>query len=162
MIIVQRPVKTKGELILKIIVDADACPVKDIIEEVAKEHRLEMIMVSNINHLITSQYAKVMVVDGTAEAADIAIVNLTRRGDVVVTQDYGLASMALAKGSYALDPLGHQYTETNIEGLLLSRYINQKARRAGERTGGPRKRNSDDDSRFHQLLREIIQLQGHD
>jgi uncharacterized protein YaiI (UPF0178 family) len=155
-------VKDKGAIILKIIVDADACPVKDIIEELAQEYRLELIMVSNINHVIASQYAKIVVVDGTSEAADIAIVNLTKRGDIVVTQDYGLASLALAKGSYALDPLGHQYTDTNIEGLLVRRFINQKARRAGERIGGPRKRNPNDNSRFQQRLREIIQQQGHD
>jgi len=155
-------VKNKGVLDLKIIVDADACPVKDIIEELAQAYRLQVVMVSNINHLISSQYARVVVVDGASEAADIAIVNLTRRGDIVVTQDYGLASMVLAKGSYALDPLGHQYTEANIEGLLLRRYINQKARRAGERIGGPRKRNQVDNSRFRQCLQRVIRQQGED
>lgn len=147
---------------MKIIVDADACPVKDIIEELALEYRLEVIMVSNINHLITSQYAKVVVVDGASEAADIAIINLTRRGDIVVTQDYGLASMALAKSSYAINPLGHQYTATNIEGLLYSRFVNQKARRAGIRIGGPRKRNQDDNRRFRKRLQELIQQLGDD
>lgn len=147
---------------MKIIVDADACPVKEIIEELAQANQLEVIMVSNINHLIASQYAKIVVVDGASEAADIAIVNLTRRGDIVVTQDYGLASMVLVKGSYAIDPLGHQYTETNIEGLLLSRFINQKARRAGQRTGGPRKRNQGDDLRFRKRLQKIIKQAAND
>lgn len=145
---------------MKIIVDADACPVKDIIEELALQYRLQVIMVSNINHLISSGYAEIVVVDGASEAADIAIVNLTRSGDIVVTQDYGLASMVLAKGSHALNPMGYQYTEANIEGLLLRRFLNQKARRARERIGGPRRRNQDDNKRFAKSLLGLISQYG--
>jgi uncharacterized protein len=141
---------------LKIIVDADACPVKDIIEELARQYRLDVIMVSNINHLIASNYAKVIVVDGESQSADIAIINLTRRGDIVVTQDYGLASIALAKGGFSIDPMGKEYTPENIEGLLMRRFLNQKARRAGERINGPRKRHLSDNSVFRHKLQNII------
>jgi len=148
---------------LKILIDADACPVKDITEEIAREHSIELIMVSNINHLIRSNYAQVIVVDGADQSADIAIINLTKPGDIVITQDYGLASMALAKGSYAIDPLGKQYTKDNIEGLLMQRYINQKARRAGGRINGPRKRQATDNSRFQRnLLQLILAMQRQD
>lgn len=148
---------------MKIIIDADACPVKDITEELALEYSIELIMVSNINHLIRSNYAQVIVVDGFDQSADIAIINLSKPGDIVITQDYGLASMALAKGSYAIDPLGKQFTEENIEGLLMQRYINQKARRAGERINGPRKRLSLDNSRFKRNMRQLIlDIRGRD
>lgn len=141
---------------MKILVDADACPVKEIIESIAARHGLEVIMVSNLNHCIQSQYAEVVVVDGASQAADIAIINMVHPGDIVVTQDYGLASMALAKGSYALDPMGKIYTAENIDRLLLSRFLNQKARRAGERTKGPRKRVRPDDNRFARSLEQLI------
>lgn len=142
---------------MKILVDADACPVKNIIEEVAGQFSLEVIMVSNINHLIESQYASVVVVDGASQSADIAIINLARPGDVVVTQDYGLASMVMAKGTRALTPGGKIYTDENIDRLLLSRFLNQKARRAGERIKGPRKRAGQDDRKFATSLQQIIE-----
>lgn len=141
---------------MKILVDADACPVKQIIESIAARHGLEVMMVSNLNHCIQSQYAQVVVVDGASQAADIAIINMVQPGDIVITQDYGLASMALAKGSYALDPMGKIYTAENIDRLLLSRFLNQKARRAGERTKGPRKRGRPDDNRFAGSLEQLI------
>lgn len=141
---------------MKILVDADACPVKEIIESIAARHALEVIMVSNLNHCIQSQYSEVVVVDGASQAADIAIINMVHPGDIVITQDYGLASMALAKGSYALDPMGKIYTGENIDRLLLSRFLNQKARRAGERTKGPRKRARPDDNRFAGSLEQLI------
>ncbi len=142
---------------MKILVDADACPVKNIIEEIAGQFCLEVIMVSNINHLIDSQYASVVVVDGASQSADIAIINLAKPGDIVVTQDYGLASMVMAKGSRALTPGGKIYTDENIDRLLLSRFLNQKARRAGERIKGPKKRAAQDDKKFAKSLQQIIE-----
>jgi uncharacterized protein YaiI (UPF0178 family) len=141
---------------MKILVDADACPVKDIIEELARQYDIELIMVSNVNHIIESNYAKVITVDGASQSADIAIINRTRSGDIVVTQDYGLASMVLAKGSYAMDSQGKQFTDGNIESLLLRRYMNQKARQAGERINGPRKRNPADNRLFKEQLQKLI------
>lgn len=141
---------------MKILIDADACPVKDITEELAREYLIELIMISNQNHRINSEYARVIVVDNYAQAADMAIVNLTRRRDIVVTQDYGLASMVLAKGGNVIDPMGRQFNEENIDGLLMQRYINQKARQAGVRINGPRKRNSLDNERFYSRLRQMI------
>ncbi|MDD3365292.1 MAG: YaiI/YqxD family protein [Syntrophomonas sp.] len=141
---------------MKILVDADACPVKDIIEKAAKEYKLKLILVSNINHLIQSDYGEVVVVDGLSQAADMAIINLTRTGDIVITQDYGLASIVLAKGGMALHPLGKQFTEDNIDGLLMQRYINNKVRKAGGRIHGPHKRNAADNSLFEERIRAII------
>ncbi|PKM76480.1 MAG: YaiI/YqxD family protein [Firmicutes bacterium HGW-Firmicutes-15] len=141
---------------MKILVDADACPVKDIIEKVAKKYRLELVLVSNINHLIESAYGEVVVVDGASQAADMAIINRTLTGDIVITQDYGLASIALAKGGLALHPLGKQYTEDNIDGLLMQRYINNKVRKAGGRIHGPHKRIAADNSLFEERLTAII------
>jgi len=141
---------------MKIIVDADACPVRNIIEEVALRYKLDLLLVANINHLISSEYGSVITVDGNSQSADIAIINITLPGDIIVTQDYGLASMVLGKGGYAVDNNGRQYTHKNIDSLLMQRYVSQKARQAGKRTGGPRKRKIDDDNDFRESLLRIV------
>lgn len=142
---------------MRILVDADACPVKDIIEKLARKHGLPVLMISNVNHLIKSDYSQVIVVDGAAEAADIAIVNLSQPGDIIVTQDYGLASMLLAKRARVIHPLGKIYNDENIDGLLMQRFIGQKARKAGLRTTGPKKRNPLDDKLFEVNLDKMIE-----
>lgn len=147
---------------MKILVDADACPVKDIIERAAKKYDLELIFISNVNHLIESALGEVVIVDGCSQAADMAIINRTKPGDIVITQDYGLASIALAKGGLALHPLGKQYTEKNIDGLLMQRFINNKVRKAGGRVHGPAKRNATDDNVFEANLLAIIDKYQHE
>lgn len=144
---------------MKIIVDADACPVKDIIEHIAREYRIETILVANLNHMIASDYARIIRVDGTAQAADIAIINLATPGDLLVTQDYGLAAIALAKGCSVIDHMGKEYTPENIDFLLMRRYLNQKARQAGQRISGPSKRQKNDNHRFSEEFRRVIRRQ---
>lgn len=141
---------------MKVIVDADACPVKSIIEKVSRSYNIDVIMVSNYHHQIESDYAKVVVVDGSSQAADMVIANYTRPGDIVVTQDYGLAALILAKQTNAIHPQGNIYSQENIDGLLMQRYVNQKARQANKRTAGPRKRTSLDDKNFEQQFEKLI------
>jgi uncharacterized protein YaiI (UPF0178 family) len=142
---------------MKIVVDADACPVKEIIEKAAKKYQLEVIMVSNYHHVINSDYARVVVVDGASQSADIAITNITKCGDIVVTQDYGLASMILGKRAMAISPNGKIFNNENIEGLLMQRFVNYKARKAGLRISGPSKRNAEDDQHFMLNLVMLIE-----
>ncbi len=141
---------------MRIIVDADACPVKQIVEDLASSQGIELIMISNYHHLITSEYATLVVVDAASQSADMAIANYTRSGDIVVTQDYGLASMVLAKKGRAIHPSGNIYTLDNIDGLLMQRYVNQKARQARKHISGPTKRQAEDDRRFKNGLESLI------
>lgn len=141
---------------MKIIVDADACPVKGIIEELAADAGLEVIMVSNYHHMIKSNYAQVVVVDGSSQSADLNIANQAQKDDIVVTQDYGLAALVLAKKARCIHPQGQIYSPDNIDGLLGQRYANQKARRAGKRITNPRKRQTQDDIRFKKNLARLI------
>ena len=141
---------------MKIVVDADACPVKQIIENIAQKHELQVIMVSNYHHQIVSTYAATITADGAAQAADIIIANQTRPGDIVVTQDYGLAAIVLGKKAYAIHPRGNIYNSENIDGLLMQRHFNQKARQAKRRIAGPRKKTSQDDQHFAQQLEKLI------
>lgn len=153
-----KDIRNKGLIIMKIIVDADACPVKDIIEDLARKSEIELILVSNTSHRLSSTYARTIMVDKSAEAADIAIVNLCRPGDIVITQDYGLASMVLAKKAAAIHPLGTIYNYDNMDTLLMQRFIGQKARKAGLKTRGPKKRTGEDSERFRKNLLVLLEL----
>ncbi len=142
---------------MRILVDADACPVKNIIEEVAKQYKIEVLMVSNHHHGIKSSYAQVLMVDSYSQSVDIAIVNRAVPGDIVVTQDYGLAAMVLEKGIGAIHPGGRIYTRENIDSLLMQRYVNQKARESRTKTTRNKKRTPQDDVRFKQEFIRLIQ-----
>ncbi|MEN6348985.1 MAG: YaiI/YqxD family protein [Syntrophomonas sp.] len=133
---------------MKILVDADACPVKNIIEKMAEDYQLPVLMVCNPSHMIKSSYAQILVVDGSSQAVDIAIVNRTEPGDIIVTQDYGLASLVLAKKAAAIHPSGKIYNAENIDELLMQRFVNFKARQARLKVSNPKKRRSSDDEHF--------------
>ncbi len=133
---------------MKIIIDADACPVVDIAVNIAKKRNLECIIVCDNTHSIQKDGAVTVVVDKGADSADCRIANLTKKGDVVITQDYGLAALVLGKSAKALNQNGLIYTDTNIENLLFTRYIGKKERMAGNRTKGPKKRTPQNDSDF--------------
>jgi uncharacterized protein YaiI (UPF0178 family) len=147
---------------IRILVDADACPVKQIIESVARNSKLQVIWVASIEHNIDSNYGQVLVVDHAPEAADLCIVNNTQPHDIVVTQDLGLASLVLAKGAQALTPSGKVLDENNMDALLAQRYINKKARRQGYRIGRMAARTALDDREFKQALLDLIDGNDHE
>jgi uncharacterized protein YaiI (UPF0178 family) len=133
---------------VRILVDADACPVKEIILRTAKRRNIPVTMVIDTSHELNDGYSTVITVDKGTDSADYAITGMAACHDVVVTQDYGLAAMVLAKEASAIDQNGMTYTDENIGSLLESRYIGQKIRRGGGRTKGPKKRTREDDERF--------------
>lgn len=136
--------------------DADACPVKQIIESVASAQGTEVIWVASIEHNIHSQYGQVITVDNAPEAADLFIVNHTKPGDIVVTQDLGLAALVLAKGAKPLTPSGDVLHEEGMEILLDQRYVNKKARRQGYHIGKTAARTAHDDLRFKKALLDLL------
>lgn len=113
---------------MKILVDADACPVIKEIENIAKKHSLEVIFFADTAHILESDYSEVRVVDKGKDAVDFALMAICKQGDIVVTQDYGVAAMALGKGAKAIHHSGKEYTNENIECLLMERYIAKKER----------------------------------
>ena len=141
---------------MRILVDADACPVKEIILRAAKRRNILVTMVIDTSHELCDGYSTVVTVDKGADSADYAITKMATCHDIVVTQDYGLAAMILAKGASAIDQNGMVYTSENIDGLLERRYIGQKIRRGGGRTKGPKKRTREDDERFEDAFRKIL------
>jgi uncharacterized protein YaiI (UPF0178 family) len=143
---------------MKILVDADACPVIPEINDVAGEFAVPVTLVSNYCHDM-EQYegVTIVIVDKEADAVDLAVANLTVRGDIVVTQDYGLAALALGKGASAISPRGRIFGEHNIEGLLHKRHISRKQRKRGIRTRGPKPMTIEDRKTFARNLHSLIQ-----
>lgn len=141
---------------MKIVVDADACPVRDIILRAAKARGLELVLVFDNTHTMDDGYSRCVVVDKGADSADLALVNLLGKGDVVVTGDFGVATLALAKGAYAISHSGMRYDDSNIDKLLFERFLGKKVRRGGGRTKGPRKRDAAQDEAFAQAFRRLL------
>ena len=141
-----------------IYVDADACPVVKQIEKVAKCHNIPVTLFCDTNHVLKSDYSEVKIIGAGADAVDFALVNSCRAGDIVVTQDYGVAAMALARGAYAINQDGWQYTNENIEGLLAKRHFIKKMRNATHKhhLKGPRKRTVEDDEKFTEALEQLL------
>lgn len=143
---------------MKIYVDADACPVVSIVEQVAEEYEIEVMLLCDTNHVLNSHYSEVKIIGAGADAVDFALINLCKKDDIVVTQDYGVAAMALGKGAYAIHHSGKWYTDENIDQLLMERHLGKKARRASGKNHlkGPKKRTEDDDVKFYQSFQKLI------
>ncbi len=142
---------------MKIIIDADACPVLDITLGIAKKKDIPCLIVCDNSHFIEREGADTVVVDKGTDSADIRIANTVRNGDIVVTQDYGLAALVLGKKAKALNQNGLIFTDKNIENLLYSRYTAKKARMAGGRTKGPPARTRDNDIAFINSLNLLLE-----
>jgi uncharacterized protein len=148
-----------GEINLKIYVDADACPVKDIVITEGTKAAIPVILVTSFSHFSTAEQpsgVETIYVDSGADAADYRIMKLVERGDIIVTQDYGLASLGLAKGCTVLHHKGFTYTNENIDQLLQTRYLSAMARKGGQRTKGPKAFTSEDREKFRILFKEVI------
>lgn len=144
---------------MKIFVDADACPVINIIEKVAEEYGIEVTLFCDTNHILHSEYSKIKVIGAGTDAVDFALVNSCQKGDVVITQDYGVAVMTLGRGAYAIHQSGKWYTDENIDGLLMQRHLVKKVRRTSSKyhLKGQRKRNKEDDIIFEKSFRQLIE-----
>ncbi len=142
---------------MKIFIDADGCPVVDITVETARKHSLECYIICDTAHEFKKDGAKTVVVEKGTDSVDFKLVNLVSAGDIVVTQDYGLAAMCLARKAVPLSQNGLVFTDKNIEELLFSRYVSKKIRNAGGRLKGPSKRTQEQDKRFREALEKLIE-----
>ena len=117
-------------------------------------------MLCDTNHVLSSDYSEVIVVGAGADAVDYKLISICHKGDVVISQDYGVASMALGKGAYAIHQSGKWYTNENIDQMLMERHLNKKARRASgkKHLRGPRKRTSEDDEHFRASFEKMIHM----
>ncbi len=143
---------------MKIFVDADACPVVRIVESIAKKYQVPVTLLCDTNHVLSSDYSEVMIVGAGADAVDFKLISLCHQGDIVVTQDYGVAAMALGKNAYAIHQSGKWYTDENMDQMLMERHIAKKVRRGSSKhhLKGPRKRTAEDDQRFAESFERLL------
>lgn len=141
---------------MKIIIDADGCPVVKSAESAAQKNGLACVAVCDICHVMNCLYAEVITVDKGRDSADLKITAIAAKGDIVVTQDYGLAAMCLARGARCINQDGMEYDENNIDALLLSRHTAAKIRRSGGKLKGQPKRTAEQDRKFADTLESMI------
>lgn len=144
---------------MQIYVDADACPVVRQVENTAKKYNVKVTLLCDTNHVMQTDYSEVKIIGAGADAVDFALISMCHSGDIVVTQDYGVAAMALGKGAAAIHQSGRWYTDENIDQLLMERHMAKKARRASSRNHlkGPAKRTRADDERFLESFQRLVE-----
>ena len=143
-----------------IFIDADACPVTRDTLTIARSRSVPVVLVANRSQNL-SRYAsqpnvEVLQVVSGPDSADYAMVPRLSPGDIVVTQDIGLAAMALARGARPVSPRGRLYMKATIDAELALRHAEQTHRRRGGRTGGPPAFQEEDRERFRESLRRLL------
>lgn len=141
---------------MKIVIDADGCPVVHLTLQIAKSYRIPCTVVCDTAHSFPELDAQVITVSKGADSADFRIVNLLNPKDIVVTQDYGLAAMCLAQGARALNQNGLIFDKQNMDSLLLSRHIHKKQRMAGVHLKGAKKRDAVQNQHFEAALIQLL------
>lgn len=147
--------KRCGKMNRKVLIDGDGCPVVKSAVEIAKEYGIVPLIFCDTAHILSYPDVEVIIVTKGMDAVDFALINQLNKGDIVLTQDYGLAAMALAKNSYVINQNGFLYTNENIDTLLHTRYVNKKIRNSGGKIKGPRKRKKEDNVIFEESFREL-------
>lgn len=142
---------------MKILIDADGCPVVDIAVRAAVKNGLECTIICDTSHSIEREGAETVIVEKGADSADFRLVNMIHPGDIAVTQDYGLAAMCMSKNAIVLNQDGKRYAEENISGLLEFRAVSARIRRGGGRTKGMPKRTRQQNIDFEKALNKIIE-----
>lgn len=150
---------------MKILIDGDACPVKSEISEVASKYHVEVIYFCSICHYSeSSEFSNTILVDNEDQAVDMKIINKLSKDDIVITQDYGLAALALSKGAHAISFSGKSFTKDNIDLFLYQRYLSAEQRKKKLRSSRPKKREKEEDIKFkntlENLIRGLIKPQG--
>ena len=141
---------------MKILIDADGCPVVKQATQIAKENNIEVVIFCDTSHIINSDYAQIITVSKGADSVDFALVNEVKSGDIVVTQDYGLAAMVLSKGGKAITQNGMIISDSNLGLLLTTRYESKKARMSGAHLKGPKKRTAQNDETFVKSFKSLL------
>ena len=142
---------------MKVLIDADACPVVDIAVTLCRKQGVSCLLLCDTAHTCYRDGAETLIFDKGADSVDFALVNRVSAGDIVITQDYGLASMCLGRKARILHQDGWEYTFDNISGLMEQRHAAKKHRLAGGRTKGPGKRTKAQDVAFEAAFQQLLQ-----
>ena len=142
---------------MTILIDADGCPVVDLTLQIAKQFGISVIILCDTSHQIEREGAQTLIFDKGTDSVDFALVNRVKPSDIVITQDYGLASMCLARCARVLNQNGLEYTTDNMDALMLRRYENKKLLRAGKHPKGSAKRTKEQDEAFASTLTSLLE-----
>ena len=142
---------------MRILIDADGCPVVDIAVRTARQNQVECLIICDTSHVFEKDGAVTVTVSKGPDSVDFALVNMIKDGDIVITQDYGLAAMCLARKGTAVSQNGMIYDDSNMDALLFARYTAKKIRNSGGRLKGPAKRTADQDRQFESVLLGLIE-----
>ncbi len=142
---------------MRIFIDGDGCPVVGETVALSKKYNIGCTIICDTSHEISREGAETIVVEKGADSVDFKLVNMVCEGDIAITQDYALAAMCLSKKCRVINQNGLEYTDFNIDSLLLSRFIAKKARRSGEKLKGPKKRTAAQTESFVKKLAEMIE-----
>ena len=143
---------------MRILIDADGCPVVDIAVRLAKNHNIECLILCDTSHVFEKAGATTLTFSKGADSVDFALVNIARAGDIVITQDYGLAAMCLARNAIVISQDGMEYTADNIDALLFARHTAKEIRNSGGRLKGPSKRTAGKDTEFEIALESLLKV----
>lgn len=142
---------------IKLIVDADACPVKPEITDAAAQFGVPVVMVASYDHrLQAAEGVEIVQVDRSDQSVDLYIANRLKAGDILVTQDFGLATIGLAKRATVLSNRGQTYTDRTIDFLLENRHESARGRRRGKYGKGPKAFTDRDRQGFLQTLTKLL------
>ena len=141
---------------MRIIIDADACPIVKDIVSLGEKYQLPVLICHDFAHEMQSDYAKVILCDTGYQSTDQYIVNEVTINDIVITQDYGVAAVCLIKGSYVVHPLGFYFENQTIDEMLAKRHEHMKKRLRKVRVKGPKKRTKENDEKLLDTIEKII------
>lgn len=147
---------------MKILIDADGCPVTGDAVQLCAQFLIKCVIISDTAHSFSYPNTEIITVDKGADSADYSIANRIYPADLVITQDYGLAAICLARGAHVMHQDGWMYTDTNIDALLLERHTARKNRAAGIRSRGHKKRTESQNQNFRSALAEFLTQQSTD
>lgn len=142
--------------VLEIFIDADGCPVVDITVKISAENGIKSTIICDTAHIFEYENIETIVVSKGADSVDFVLINKVKKGDIVITQDYGLAAMCIAKNVIPINQNGFIYTNENIDNMLLKRHIAKQIRRAGGKIQNMKKRKISDNDNFKKCLTDVI------
>jgi len=141
---------------MTVFIDADGCPVVDITIRIVKEAGVDCVIICDTSHVFEKPGVKTITVSQGSDSVDFTLVNMVKKGDIAVTQDYALAAMLLARGAVPISQDGMVFHEGNIDALLMQRHTAKKIRMAGGRLKGPSKRTQEQNTVFEQNLKKLL------
>ncbi|MFI3307819.1 MAG: DUF188 domain-containing protein [Mycoplasmatota bacterium] len=140
---------------MRIVIDADACPNVYEIINIAQQYKIKILIVADDSHVFKNDYADIVICETGYQSADMYILNNLKKEDIVITQDYGVAVIALSKVYAVIHPTGFLYDET-ISEMMEIRHIHAVARKSGIKVKGPKKRKKEDSKKLLSLIEEQI------